>query len=264
MEPPAGARSFLTSGDAYDAFMGRYSRSLAVEFADSAGVAAGQRVLDMGCGPGALTGELVRRVGAAAVSAFDPSPPFVADCSARHPGVDVRAGRAEAIPFDDGGFDAVLAQLVLHFVSEPAVAVAEMRRVARPDGVVGACVWDFAEGMQMLRLFYDAALAVDPAAPDEARLMRFGNPGELREVFEAGGLVDVVETTLQVSAEYAGFDELWSGFLAGIGPAGSYLVALPEDRQAAVRGEFFQRIGAPDGGFSLTAVARSAHGRSPG
>ena len=163
MEPTEGARSFLTSGDAYDSFMGRYSRSLAAEFANSTGVSAGQQVLDVGCGPGALTGELVRRLGAASVFAFDPSPPFVADCMARHPGVEVRAGRAETIPFDDHGFDAVLAQLVLHFVSEPSAAVAEMRRVARPGSIVGACVWDFAEGMQMLRLFYDAALAIDPA-----------------------------------------------------------------------------------------------------
>src|SRR6188474_2888650 len=131
-EPAPGARSFQTTGDAYDAFMGRYSRSLAAAFADSVGLAhtapAGTTALDVGCGPGALTGVLAARLGAGSVSACDPSDPFVADCALRNPGVDVRLGRAEAIPFDDGSFDLVLAQLVLHFVSDPFQAASEFRR----------------------------------------------------------------------------------------------------------------------------------------
>src|SRR3954447_14758469 len=169
MDANDSARSFLATGRAYDGFMGRYSRPLAVAFADHAGLPAGRTALDVGCGPGALTGVLVDRLGAGAVSAFDPSPPFVAECAARHPGVDVREGRVEAIPFDDAGFDGALAQLVLHFVPEPAQAGRELRRVLRPGGVAAACVWDFAEGMQMLRHFWDAALVIDPHAPDEAR-----------------------------------------------------------------------------------------------
>src|SRR5437870_2454589 len=157
MSSAEGAATFRVAGSAYDCFMGRYSRPLAVTFADAAGVAAGQHVLDVGCGPGALTEELVRRVGASAVAAVDPSEPFVEECARRNPGVEVRQGTAEVLPFADGAFDRALAQLVLHFVSDPAAAAGELRRVLRPGGSAAACVWDFAEGMQMLRLFWDAA-----------------------------------------------------------------------------------------------------------
>jgi SAM-dependent methyltransferase len=210
-----------------------------------------------------LTGVLVDRLGAEAVSAFDPSPPFVAECIAAHPGVDVRAGRAEAIPFDDDRFDIALAQLVLHFVSDPSMAGIELRRVVRPGGIVGACVWDFEAGMEMLRLFWDAAIDADNAAPDEARTMRFGREGEIAEWLVDAGLDDVVETTLEVTTTYTGFDELWAGFLVGVGPAGSYCVSLSADRQAAVRRGMFDRLGAPAGSLVLTATARSAHARVP-
>lgn len=211
MESAEGARSFITSGNAYDAFMGRYSRSLAVPLVEWVGLTVGQSVLDVGCGPGALTDALVQRLGAPAVFAFDPSPPFVEECARRYPGVDVRHGRAEAIPFDDAQFDAAIAQLVLHFVTVPSDAAAEMRRVVRSGGLVAACVWDFDEGMQMLRHFWDAALAVDPGAPDEAQTMRFGRAGEIADLFRAAGLVDVDESTITVSVTYPDFDELWSG-----------------------------------------------------
>jgi len=258
-----GARSFLASGQAYDLFMGRYSRPLAAEFADSAGVVAGGSALDVGCGPGALTAVLVERLGPDSVTAIDPSPPFVAECAARHPGISVTTGQAEALPFSDAGFDYVLAQLVLHFVSEPRRATEEMRRVLRPGGVVAACVWDFAEGMEMLRVFWDAALALDPGAPDEARTLRFGHEGEIPELFEAAGFDVITETTLVVRSEYAGFEELWSGFLAGIGPAGSYCVALPDARRQALREELFRRLDCPIGSFTLSATARAASARTP-
>jgi len=258
-----GARSFLSSGDAYDMFMGRYSRALADPFATSAGVVGGMSVLDVGCGPGALTGVLVERLGAGSVSAVDPSPPFVEACSARHPGVDVRLGRAEEIPFDDDTFDSALAQLVLHFVTDPTQAAAELRRVVRPGGTIAACVWDFSEGMQMLRYFWDAALTVDPDAPDEAQRLRFGRQGEISDLFVAAGLTDVQETTLQVNSTYGSFDELWSGFLAGIGPAGSFCVSLPDDRRPVLRDTLLRRLGSPSAGFTLGAVARSARGRVP-
>lgn len=261
MSEVPGARTFATSGEAYDSFMGRYSRPLASIFVDSAGVAAGQSVLDVGCGPGALTEVLVDQLGAESVSAFDPSPPFVEACTQRCPGVDVRLGRAEAIPFDDNRFDAALSQLVLHFVTDPEAAAAELRRVVRPGGTVAACVWDFDDEMEMLRHFWDAALTVDPDAPDDARTLRFGSEHEVAELFTAAGLSDVVETTLEVTAAYSGFDDLWNGFLAGIGPAGSYCVSLNDPDRKAVRDEFFERIGAPTGSFDLSAVARAASGR---
>jgi SAM-dependent methyltransferase len=258
-----GAASFLTSGSAYDSFMGRYSQPLARLFADELGVKVGQRVLDVGCGPGALTTELVSRLGAESVFACDPSQPFVIDCQARNPGVDVRLGRAEAIPFDDASVDVVMAQLVLHFVTDPLAAAAEMRRVVRPGGIVGACVWDFERGMEMLRHFWDAALLVDPSAPDEARHLKFGRKGEISELLNTAGCEGVVETALAVSTTYVDFAEMWKGFLAGIGPAGSYLLTLPEARRNAVRVDLMKRVGSPSGPFSLQGVARCAYGLTP-
>ena len=263
METPEGARSFLTSGNAYDGFMGRYSRPLAEVFADAVGVSRGSTALDVGCGPGALTGVLVGRLGTDAVFACDPSAPFVEECTTRHRGVDVRLGRAEAVPFEEGRFDVSLAQLVLHFVSDPEQAAREMLRVVRPGGVVAACVWDFATGMEMLRLFWDAALVIDPNAPDEARTRRFGRHGEIVALFQGAGLEDIVETTLHVRTRYESFNEFWSGFLAGVGPAGAFCVALSDEGRAALREELFRRVGSPAGSFTLGAMARSAHGRVP-
>lgn len=174
------------------------------------------------------------------------------------PRVDVRNVRAEAIPFDDDQFDAAIAQLVLHFVSAPSDAAAEMRRVVRPGGLVAACVWDFDEGMQMLRHFWDAAMEVDTRAPDEAKTMRFGRASEIAELFRTAGLINIEETTINLSATYADHDELWSGFLAGIGPAGAYCTSLTDTQRTSLQSELFTRVGSPAGKFSLDAAARCA------
>ena len=266
MDEVAGARTFSVEGATYDAFMGRYSTRLAPPFAEAAGVRGGHgtTVIDVGCGPGALTAHLVDLLGPEAVRACDPSPMFVQACAARHPGVDVRAGRAESIPFPSGEADHALAQLVLHFVSEPEQAADELVRVVRPGGTVAACVWDFDEGMEMLRAFWDAALTMDEDAPDEARTLRFGKPREIADLFEGAGLADVVESSLRVTSTYDGFDELWAGFLAGVGPAGTYCVGLPVGQQERLRAELFERLGAPEGSFTLGAVARCAVGTVDG
>lgn len=264
MSEVQGARSFDVPGTAYDSFMGRYSLPLAEVFADAAGVRAGETAIDVGCGPGALTGVLVSRLGSASVHACDPSPPFCEECAARHPGVVVRQGRAEEIPFETASADHAMAQLVLHFVSEPEAAAREMARVARAGGRVAACVWDFDNGMEMLRAFWDAALSIDPEAPDEARVLRFGRPGEIAELFESTQLDHIEESTLRVASTYSSFDELWIGFLAGVGPAGSYCVSLSEPERDRLRGELFTRLGSPSGSFTLGAVARCAVGRVPG
>jgi SAM-dependent methyltransferase len=261
MEPVEGAATFQASGDAYGNFMGRYSEQLAAPFVHWAGVAAPSRVLDVGCGPGALTATLTRR--GAEVAACDPSPSFVTACTERFPGVTVRAGRAEDLPFDDAEFDAALAQLVLHFVSDPPAAAAEMRRVVRPGGVVAACVWDSGGGMELLDRFWEAAAALDPDAPIDAQRLRFGASGEMAGLFIDAGLADVVETTVTVTAAYRDLDELWPGFLAGVGPTGAYCTSLPADGRAALRDELNERIGRPSGPFSLSAVARCARGRVP-
>src|SRR5205809_956656 len=161
--------TFAVSGDAYDLYMGRYSRLLAPGFADFAHVKLGSRVLDVGCGPGALTAEVAGRVGAESVLAADPSETLVAACAERVPGADVRLARAESLPWPDDSVDAALAQLVVNFLDDPAAGVMEMRRLVRPGCVVAACTWDYSDGMRMLRTFWDAALALDPEAPDEGR-----------------------------------------------------------------------------------------------
>ena len=262
MEPVEGAATFRQAGADYDVFMGRYSQSLAPLFADWAKVTPGQCALDVGCGPGALTEVLVERLGAAAVLACDPSETFVRECRARHPGVEVRLGRAEMLPFDDASVDLVLAQLVLHFVSDPEAAAREMRRVLRPGGTVAACSWDFAQGMEMLRYFWDAAVSLDPAARDEAAL-RFGRDCELAELLAHAGFEQTTETTLEVGSSYTSYEELWSGFLIGIGPAGSYAASRPLSEQAALREALFEQVGSPAGAFELRAVARAARGLAP-
>lgn len=262
MGTSSGPHPFDVDGAAYDRFMGRYSRPLAAVFADFAGVEAGLRVLDVGCGPGALTSELVRRVGAASVSAVDPSASFVEACAARHPGVDVRLGGGEQLAFDDASFDRVLAQLVLHFVSDGEQVAREFRRVLVPGGVAAACVWDLDEGMELLRSFYDAARAARPDAPDE-RNLRFGRRGEIADLLDAEGFVEVVEDELVVSSEYADFDELWSGLRGGAGPVGAYVASLDDGGRAALWNELFTRLGEPTGRFSLRAKAFAARGRRP-
>lgn len=264
MDEVEGARTFAVAGVTYDSFMGRYSLGLAEQFCDAAGVSAGDTALDVGCGPGALTGVLVARLGASAVCACDPSPSFRDECAARYPGVVVKLGRAESIPFETDSGDHAMAQLVLHFVSEPQRAAHEMTRVVRPGGRVSACVWDFDDGMEMLRGFWDAALSIHPEAPDEARTLRFGRPGEIADLFASAGIEDIVEATLSAESIYESFDELWNGFLAGVVPAGSYCVSLTDEDRDRCRTALFARLGSATGPFTLSAVARSAAGRVPG
>ena len=162
--------SFDVTADAYGRFMGRFSEPLAEQFVELAGLSAGQRALDVGCGPGALTARLVQRLGVDAVAGVDPSASFVAAARARFPGLDVREAKAEALPFVGDSFDAVLAQLVVHFMDDPAAGLREMGRVARPGGTVAACVWDYGGGAGPLSPFWRAVHDLDPAADGESRL----------------------------------------------------------------------------------------------
>jgi SAM-dependent methyltransferase len=249
--------TFTVAADAYDRFMGRYSVLLSPQLADLAGVRAGQRVLDVGCGPGALTAELVQRLGAGAVSAVDPSEPFVAAARERHPDVDVQRASAEQLPFPDDAFDATLAQLVVHFMSDPAAGVAEMRRVTRPDGVVAACVRDHAGGQGPLSPLWDTARALDPDVQDESRLVG-ATEGDLTRLFESAGLRDIEETALHVSLEHPSFEEWWEPFSFGVGPAGAYVAGLDPERRAQLRERC--RAALPDAPFMLSARAWTARG----
>ena len=251
--------SFDVAAEAYDAYMGRYSRMLSGQLADLASVRDGQRVIDVGCGTGALTGELVARLGPSAVAAVDPSESFVSATRARYPGVDVRRASAEQIPFPDDVFDAALAQLVVHFMKDPVAGIAEMARVTRPDGVVATCVWDHAGGKGPLRLFWDAARALDPGVDDESRLPGT-REGHLAELFEAAGLRAIEAATLSVSLEHPTFDAWWEPFTHGVGPAGAYLASLGPDRRAELREACRRRV--PVEPFTVTAVAWAARGRA--
>jgi SAM-dependent methyltransferase len=251
--------TFAAPAESYDRFMGRYSRRLAPLLADFAEVGAGMRVLDVGCGPGALTEVLAGRAGADLVAAVDPSESFAQACAARVPGADVRAGGGERVPWADDSFDAVLSQLVVNFMDDPPRGVSEMRRVARPGGVVAACVWDYAR-MEMLRTFWEAALALDAGAPAEAARMRYGTPEELSALWSEAGLAQVETGSLEVAEEHESFDDYWEPFTAGVGPAGAYCVALAEDARAALREECRRRLGEPAGRFRLGARASAVRG----
>jgi len=249
--------SFSAGPEAYDRFMGRYSTPLAPRFADFASIGEAQRVLDVGCGPGALTGELVRRFGADAVAAVDPSPGFVEAAGRRNPGVDVRRAEAESLPFDDGSFDAVLAQLVVHFMTDPAAGIAEMRRVARGGGIVTACVWDHAGGAGPLARFWDAARELDPGVADESDLPG-AREGDLERLLHEAGLGDVEERLLTVEVEHGSFDEWWEPFTLGVGPAGAYVQGLAEDARDRLR-ERCRELH-PDAPFAVSASAWAARG----
>jgi ubiquinone/menaquinone biosynthesis C-methylase UbiE len=258
--------AFSVPAEVYDRHIGRYSRELARALIGAAGVRPGDRVLDVGCGPGGLTTELVALLGSDAVAAVEPSPTFAAACAARLPEVDVRRAGAEALPFAGGSFDRVLAQLVVNFLPDPDAGVAEMRRVARPGATLAAAVWDYSGEMTLLRAFWDAAVAVDPAAAehDEGRAMRLGTPDELHALWTAAGLRDVAVAPVVVGAGYADLDDLWAPLTAGVGPSGAYVVALPDDAaRAALKAALGRRLGVGAAPFRLTARAWIVTGTTP-
>jgi SAM-dependent methyltransferase len=249
--------SFAVGADAYDRFMGRYSVPLAPQLADFAAVAPGQRVLDVGCGPGALTTELVERLGPGAVAAVDPSEPFVTAARERHPGVSVQRAAAEDLPFRDEAFDGALAQLVVHFMTDPVVGIGEMRRVTRLGWVVAACVWDHAGGQGPLSVFWEAARELDPDVEDESRLAG-ARQGHLVELFRAAGLHGLEESVLSVEVEHSTFEEWWEPFTLGVGPAGGHVAGLDATGQARLRELCRERL--PAAPFVLRARAWAARG----
>jgi SAM-dependent methyltransferase len=259
----SGPMQFVAPADHYDRFMGRYAPTLAAAMVDAAGIEPGMRVLDVGCGPGGLTHELVSRAGPDGLAAIDPAPQFAAACQERHPGVDVRVGPAEDLPWDDGTFDAALAQLVIAFMRDPDRGVREMARVTRPGGTVAHCMWNIAGGgMTMLRVYWTAVRSIVPAAQGEQS--RPGTmEGDLAERFRRAGLEDVTQDELTARADYTGFDDFWQPFTLAVGPAGEYLRSLSEEQQAAVR-EACRAELPSDGPFSLEARAWFARGTVPG
>jgi SAM-dependent methyltransferase len=258
-----GAQTFRTSAEAYDRHAGRYGRELARALIAAAGVRRGHRTLDVGCGPGALTTELVALLGADRVAAVDPSGPFVEACRRRLPAVQVEVASAEALPFGDAAVDHTLVQLVVNFMTDPPAGVREMRRVTRPGGTVAAAVWDYAGEMTLLRRFWDAAVAEDPAAvdSDEGPGMPFCTPGELRDLWSTAGLGQVHVSSVVVTADYDGFEDLWQPLELGVGPSGAYAASLPSDRRAVLKEGLRRRLGVDAKPFQLSARAWIATGR---
>ncbi len=252
--------SFAVSADAYDRFMGRYSIPLASVFADFAGVAAGNRVLDVGCGPGALTAELISRLGDQQVAAVDPSVTFVDAVRERHPGVELHCAVAERLRLADDTFHAALAQLVVHFMRDPVGGLREMGRVTKPGGIVAACVWDFDEGGSPLSPFWEAARDLDAHAPGEATLPGTRR-GHLAELLREAGMTDIDDAVLSVTVEHHSFDDWWNPFELGVGPAGSYLWTLASPARQRLMEHCHELL--PTAPFAVTAVAWAARGSVP-
>lgn len=249
--------SFEVAADAYDQFMGRFSRLLSPQMIELAGVQPGQDALDVGCGTGALTTLLVERVGAAHVTGIDPSEAFVAAARERFPDVRIEHGSAESLPLADDAFDVAIAQLVVHFMSDPVRGVGEMARVTRPGGVVAACVWDHAGGTGPLHLFWAAAHVIGEHVADEARLPG-ASEGSLVEIFEKAGIRDVAGSVVVADLEMATFDAYFEPFLRGVGPAGAHLLSLPERDQQRLR-DACRELAGPEP-FTVTARAWAARG----
>ena len=252
--------TFDVGADAYGRFMGRYSNPLARAFVQLAGLSPGATAVDVGCGTGALTAELVRLLGAAAVSAVDPSEPFVAAMRSRFPDVDVRQSIAERLPYPDRSFDCALASLVVSFMSDPVAGIAEMARVTRPGGLVGATVWDHGGMTGPLSLFWGAVLDVDPFAHDESGLAGVLE-GQLAQLFEAAGLRDLESSTLTVHLALADFSDWWEPFTLGVGPAGDYVARLDDDGRERLRARCAERF-PPSGPFEVAASAWTVLGRA--
>ncbi|QWZ08371.1 class I SAM-dependent methyltransferase [Nocardioides panacis] len=244
--------TFDVTADAYARFMGRFSSPLAEQFVDLLGPRPGQRALDVGCGPGALTVPLVGLLGVDAVAAVDPSEPFVASVRERLPGLDVREAAAEHLPFEDDAFDLALAQLVVHFMADPVAGLREMARVTRPGGTVAASVWDHSSGGGPLSAFWEAVKDLDPGALDESRLPGT-REGHLAALFAEAGLPDARPGVLSVRVGFTDFEDWWAPYTLGVGPAGAYVARLGPDRREELRARCAQRL--PDGPFEIEASA---------
>ena len=251
---------FNVAAESYDRYMGRFSSQLSGGIADLAGLRPGQRALDVGCGPGALTAELVARLGAEHVAAVDPSESFVAAVRVRHPGVAIARATAEALPYDAATFDVTLAQLVVHFMADAVAGLAEMRRVTRPGGTVAASVWDYGGGRGPVSPFWDAVRPLDPGVHDESELAG-AREGSLASLFAAAGLTAIETGTLEATVAYATFDDWWDQYTQGVGPGGAYVARLDPERRDAAREAC--RGAMPEAPFTITAVAWACRGTVP-
>jgi SAM-dependent methyltransferase len=259
-----------TDGDGYELTMGRWSRRLARSFLEFVGVRDGERVLDLGCGTGNLAAAVLHVSQPAEVDGVDGSPEYIEHAKSHHtdPRLRFRVGDACALEFPDRAFDRVLSLLMLHFVTRPQDAVAEMRRVAKPGAVVGAAVWDVPGGLVANRMLLDTAAALDPRASEmRARNLTrpMTRPGELAAAWRAAGLADVKEASLQIRMEFASFADYWTPYLGKEGPGAAYVGSLSEMERTrleeATRAAYLD--GEPDGPRSYAALAWAVKGIAP-
>ena len=264
--------TFVSKGaDGYDQFMGRWSTRLAPMFLDFAGVAAGERIIDVGCGTGSLTFLIPARANIAIIEAIDYEEQFVEALRQRNtdPRISARQGDACALPFDKDQFDRALSMLVLHFVSDPHQAVAEMFRVVRPGGVIAATVWDTFGGMPSQRIFWDTIAAIEPGAfgrRGAALIKPMTFPGEMMRAFSVAGLEQISETTLAIRMDFADFDDYWLPLINGQGTLAAFLSTLSEGVQERVRAGTRDAYlcDLPDGPRSFASVAWAVKGTVPG
>ena len=263
----AEAKMFAASAG-YERFMGRWSRQLAPAYIAFAGVKNGDRVLDVGTGTGSLAATLEATRPASEIVGVDPSESFIAYAqrNAKSPRAHFEVGDAQALKFNDASFDDALALLVMNFVPDPRKAVAEMKRVTRPQGIVSACVWDYDRGMQMLRFFWDEAVAFDPAIePKDERHMKLSHQGQLGDLWKQTGLLNIKEEPLTIEQAYSSFKDYWEPFTKGAGPGGAYVVSLSQDHREQLEGHMRKRLlgNRDDGPFTLTATAWCVRGEVP-
>jgi SAM-dependent methyltransferase len=252
----------------YERYMGRWSRLLVPGYLDFAGVRDGQRILDVGTGTGAVALAIEARTRSAEIVGIDPSEAFLAAArkNAASSRVRFEVGDAQALRFPDASFDQTLSLLVLNFVKDPSKAIAEMRRVTRPGGTASACVWDYNEGMQMARFFWDEAVALDPSmAPKDQRNMKFARQGELGDAWRKAGLKGVEEHALVIDQPYSNFNDYWLPFLEGAGAAGAFVASLAPERRQELESRLRKRMlgDRPDGPFSLKGRAWCVRGEAP-
>jgi SAM-dependent methyltransferase len=263
----AEAKMFAASAG-YERFMGRWSRLLAPSFIAFAGVENGQRVLDVGTGTGSVAAAVEAGMPASEIVGIDPSAGFIAYAqkNAKSARSRFEVGDGQALNFKDASFDHTLALLVMNFIPDHDKAIAEMRRVTRAQGVVSACVWDYDAGMQMLRFFWDEAVALDPAIePKDERHMKLSRQGQLGDLWRKAGLINVKEAPLVIDQAYSSFNDYWEPFTKGAGPGGAFVVSLPEDRRQQLEARMRKRLlgDARDGPFTLTARAWCVRGEVP-
>ena len=258
----------FSQGDAYEMYMGRWSRLLAPAYVLFAGIKDGERVLDMGTGTGSLAAAVEANTKAAEIVGIDPSAGSIsyAKKGARTARLRFEVGDGQALPYRDASFDHAMSQFVINFIPDHEKALREMRRVTRPGGFVSSCVWDYGVGMESLRIFWDEAVALEPAAaPKHERNMKLTREGELGALWQKIGLVGVSEAPLVIEQAFSTFDDYWGPFLKGTGPGGAYVVSLDDERRRQLEARMRARLlgGKADGAFTLKARAWCVRGEVP-